>query len=763
MTRYDEDVRSVTMWHRLSPTTRDDTMTRGLRAELHDPLWLLGRQWQVGEFAGEDAGSPVTLELWCDHDPMGRVELAPDRDGTSPRDYDPHEDGPLEAMVERETVTTPAGDDQPGREVAAEAGRYFLARLDAELSGGAPAPNTFEGSLLLDPPDDDTDTAGERYLSVMRGRALDGYRLYERLTADGDIAAAEDWTGVSWGAVDLPYPGSGTAPDAYKRAAKAFVDWYADLYDEPASTSDRAWSADRMEYQFRASTGAGDAETVFRADEYAGGRLDRDDFTVETDPAASLAGDGADGSDLPDLDGMAADDGGTPDPSTPPGEGPPPDLSMLPTRVTFPGMSSPRWWEFEDGGVNLANMTVGPGELGKLLVTEFATLYGNDWFSVPLDVPIGSLTRITECRVTDTFGVVESVPPATEHTTATDDGTDHEVGTEATEGSLGGALVGSDGWNAFMHTGLPSHDRPGLLVPPVLAEHHESDPIERVLLARDELANMAFGIELVTEDAVGDPLRWREYSRPELAVDAVSPASDPDDEWVRLVNTGEASLDVAGWSVGTDDGDSYIFGDGSGDPLRLDADETLTLTTGTGTAVGDEYYWGRTDRDGPVWAGADEVTIRDATGDVVANEFIGTPGDVDPGLPDYRLVTDVRDHWFPLRMRAAGAAADGDAAWEIGDLRFELSRLLDADPGIPEPAGEVLEPGLKLYDEELTRAGLAVTRSYQLARWIGGSTHLWSGRRAGIGRGEGSSGLRFDVLQEPDVGDADGSREGGGL
>jgi hypothetical protein len=501
---------------------------------------------------------------------------------------------------------------------------------------------------------------------------------------------------------------------------------------------------------------------VFLADEYAGGRLDRDDLLVETDPDASLGG-GAGESDLPALDGMASsgEDAVVPGSLTRPGQGPPPDLAMMPSKVTYPGMPSPRWWEFEDGDVNLGNMTAGPGELGKLLVTEFATLYGNDWFSVPLEVPVGSMTRITEFLVTDTFGVVESVAPATEHTTASGDDPSHEVGDEAAEGPLGGVMEGSDGWNVFMHTDLPNHDRPGLLVPPVLATHHESDPVERVLLARDEMANMAFGIELVTEDAVGDPLRWRQYGRPTLAVDTVSPASDPDEEWVRLVNTGEASLDIAGWTVENDAGDVYTFGD-SGDPIRVDAGETITLQTGQGTAVGDEYYWGRSEADGPVWEGADEVTVRDADGDVVANEFVGSPGDVDPGLPDYRLVTDVRDYWFPLRMRAAGDAADRDAEWEIGDLRFELSRLLDADPGLPEPDGEVLEPGLRLHDEELPRAGLEVRRSYQLARWLGGSTHLWSGRRAGFGRGEGSSGLRFDILEEPDVGAASGRREGGG-
>ena len=35
----------------------------GIEARVHDPLWLLGRQWQLGEFEGEDAGTPLTVRV----------------------------------------------------------------------------------------------------------------------------------------------------------------------------------------------------------------------------------------------------------------------------------------------------------------------------------------------------------------------------------------------------------------------------------------------------------------------------------------------------------------------------------------------------------------------------------------------------------------------------------------------------------------------------------------------------------------------------
>jgi hypothetical protein len=67
--------------------------------------------------------------------------------------------------------------------------------------------------------------------------------------------------------------------------------------------------------------------------------------------------------------------------------------------------------------------------------------------------------------------------------------------------------------------------------------------------------------------------------------------------------------------------------------------------------------------------------------------------------------------------------------------------------------GRILESGekLSLFEEEVPREGVRVTRSYQFTRWIDGSSHLWVGRRKDVGRGEGSSGLRFDSLEAMDT------------
>ena len=68
--------------------------------------------------------------------------------------------------------------------------------------------------------------------------------------------------------------------------------------------------------------------------------------------------------------------------------------------------------------------------------------------------------------------------------------------------------------------------------------------------------------------------------------------------------------------------------------------------------------------------------------------------------------------------------------------------LLRTDPRQAPDA----EPPLRIEEEEVPREGAVVTRAFQFARWFDGRSLLWLGRRKRAGRGEGASGLRFDVI-----------------
>ena len=72
-------------------------------------------------------------------------------------------------------------------------------------------------------------------------------------------------------------------------------------------------------------------------------------------------------------------------------------------------------------------------------------------------------------------------------------------------------------------------------------------------------------------------------------------------------------------------------------------------------------------------------------------------------------------------------------------------------PGQTHPSrGAILDVPAPYFiaEEEIPRAGRKVTRSFQRARWVDGTTWLWIGRAAPLGRGEGSSGLAFDTIEE---------------
>src|SRR4051812_20256903 len=94
---------TITVWNRLEGRPRSIDFDRSLRAEVRDALWFLTRQWQVGEFAGDDAGSPVTARFQVSRSVFEGYQAADAPAGP----YDP--DIPLEAVVEQRRVEEALG------------------------------------------------------------------------------------------------------------------------------------------------------------------------------------------------------------------------------------------------------------------------------------------------------------------------------------------------------------------------------------------------------------------------------------------------------------------------------------------------------------------------------------------------------------------------------------------------------------------------------------------------------------------------------
>ena len=68
---------------RLDLSTHNPDLQDGLQARIHDPLWMLGRQWQFGEFNGADAGSPAAAQVIVDQAAVTRYQPGP-RSGPRP-------------------------------------------------------------------------------------------------------------------------------------------------------------------------------------------------------------------------------------------------------------------------------------------------------------------------------------------------------------------------------------------------------------------------------------------------------------------------------------------------------------------------------------------------------------------------------------------------------------------------------------------------------------------------------------------------------
>ena len=115
---------STTTWMRLEPRVRNADMNTGLQARIYDPLWLLARQWQFGEFQGEDNGSPAAARWRGEVSRLNRY-YAGAMNGVVEGQRFNGDSMPLETIVERERAR-PNPSDLEKLRFAAEAGTNSL-------------------------------------------------------------------------------------------------------------------------------------------------------------------------------------------------------------------------------------------------------------------------------------------------------------------------------------------------------------------------------------------------------------------------------------------------------------------------------------------------------------------------------------------------------------------------------------------------------------------------------------------------------------
>ncbi|MCC5636572.1 hypothetical protein LC593_11995 [Nostoc sp. CHAB 5844] len=329
-----------------------------LAARVADPLWFLTRQWQMGEFHGEDAGSPILVEVESEAFSIDSVDFS---GKTQPYTA---KQAPLEALIERESLEQV----KPDGRTRAQAGLLFLQMLQQ-------AKLPFDRVKLLQkfsfsPKEIETAQTLDVISKLLIQQSPDGESICQYFNAD--IISDSQLGGLF----------STTKFDPYRKVVSDWRKIYLVQIGQPKQGD--AWLEDRLEYQFSLSIPTAVGRVKLAAKEYHGGKLDWDVFEVQSIDQKQTS-----------TQSMKHTE------------------KLLPSAVTYVGMPAPRWWQLEDGTVDFSNPEISDRDPGRLLLAEFVMAWGNDWFMIPVEIPTGSLSRINSLLVTDTFGVTTRITPQT--------------------------------------------------------------------------------------------------------------------------------------------------------------------------------------------------------------------------------------------------------------------------------------------------------------------------------------------------------------
>jgi hypothetical protein len=584
---------SVTTWTRLEPLCRDADIGTSSSARLFDPMWLMTRQWQMGEFQSEDAGSPVQARVRATNAALTRCYFGelPAKD-TIAAPYNPAQ-APLETLVERRRMRPATPTDSAMFTLSIDAGMHFLRMLDANraIRKYRPAFLALYAVRELGSSTNDADDSATRLAQLVSGRAVDARLLVEAFRRPaGEPIVLDPELGIAAG--DVP---------TVLEVAGAWLSWYDALFTEPAGPSEEAWTPERLEYSLsvatRLSAQPQDALTLSAA-EIDGGRLDWSSFDARNSANTAQPF---------DID-TTGDRAFT-------------SLNEItvPSPVTFRGGPAPRFWELEDAKLAYGLLATGPTDLAHLLAIEYASSYGNDWFVVPFTIPVGSITRVDSLVVTDNFGVRTLVRPLGDPALPTP----HFSMWQSSSSRRAGEPFAGPIANRFF-------------LPPTISRSIDSEALEEVVFVRDEMANVAWGIEKAVESPVE-----RALSRTRRATPTAPPTTSTD-------------------------------------------------------------------------------------------------------APRYLLSSSVPEHWIPLLP----IQQDVGRGKLISRLRRGAVLQPDGSNKLHLAQGQILNAGaeLLLYDEEIPREGINVTKSRRMTRWMDGSLWVWTAFRAQVGHGEGSSQLQFDQV-----------------
>lgn len=424
---------------RLEPQSVSGDPRHGAEAVVADPLWLIGRQWQLGELLGEDVGSPVSVRVQRRALPITAWAPAGRMDGTDSAvatpEWRPWPDGAtLDELIEH----VPRAANEGGLRWRAETGAQLAEMLrEAGINDAAEQLLAAHPLTLEDDPADPggrLDPSAQRLFLVLHGAVPDG----------GAARAALEAGEPAWvkGAAD---------PDGARAVVAEWRQWV-----EGSPDAGGAWTTTRLEHRFLLRFGHAADSVVLRATAFGQGSARWHHFEWMKGTQVELDGD----------EDRVADQGVA-------------DV-MLATPLRYPGMPADRYWQLEEGSVDVSAIEAQPHDLARLCLAEFALVSGDDWLVIPVDGKVGAVNQVETVEVTTTFGETLVVDEA-------------------------GADRRARGFRMFEVTSADDESLRGVVLPPIAASPLLGEPVEEIAFLRDETANMGWAVERVVPGRSGDP------------------------------------------------------------------------------------------------------------------------------------------------------------------------------------------------------------------------------------------------------------------
>jgi len=755
-------IQKYSFWQRLEPRARSDNFSESIQVKIRDPLWIIGRQWQLGEFKGEDAGSPILAQIKLH---TSKIDLFKAGEYLSKNSVQRiNKNQPLETNVEREPwYIDYRMSIQIGIQFEEELKRQNLD--DNEISE---IRNEFLFESLSSEEKLHCDKPSLNYIRFFENNISSGKKLIEQ---PGMVSSDPNLNGYFNNIPDEKKP-------LVVKALKDLFFWYHKMYDQSNSEDGNTWDRNKFEHEFTVSAPGNNDQNqyVLEVPEYKGGDLDWSDFSIINNPSAKLNPPDRELADAPV-----------------PHEG-----IFIPTNIEIPGGPDRRWWAFEDKKIDFGKADVKTTDLGKILLMEFALIHGNDWYQIPVPMEIGSICKLDFLKVTNVFGETVEIERA--------------GSSENSNWQRWDMFTLSEKANFSLNNEVNAGSADLFFMPPSLGRSEDSESLEEVLFLRDEMANKVWAVEHRIMNQMGQSIsgyeRWRDFHKqieeqvlkeqlPILYNLFISQVS------LIAINIADKVINDSNFGLAVDTSELFNtitqFVKVKIEDIQENMEETIDKLYLEHSIIKqlilDNNFMEKLEIDNskeflpvkllfykiksileafdiliPAFKQANRPggsfellkssisNIKNTLLKILDPETLSedeqTLLEYDPEIEEensfaaYRAMSYVPENWIPY--------VPEHIAGQNREIAFTQARMVRSDSEgnykDNKPQSTILKP-LEgngnphiIYEEAIARNGLQVTKHAQRTRWIDGSTHVWLNKKVSPGKGEGSSGLRFDYL-----------------